>query len=64
MLLVCSSPDGNSAASVGFADGTVKFYDVASLDVAGMIRTGFPSGRAAVLLEQKEGMLLPSFGEG
>ncbi|KAL7476103.1 hypothetical protein ACHAW6_001983 [Cyclotella cf. meneghiniana] len=58
--LVCSSPDGNSAASVGFADGTVKFYDVASFDVAGMIRTGFPLGRAAVLLEREEGILLVS----
>ena len=36
--LVTSQPNGDSAVSVGY-DGSIKFYDVATFDVGGMIRT-------------------------
>ena len=37
LALVTSQPNGDSAASVGY-DGSIKFYDVATFDVGGMIR--------------------------
>ena len=39
LLALCTSqPNGDSAASIGY-DGVIKFYDVATFDVSGMIRT-------------------------
>ena len=40
ILALCTSqPNGDSACSIGY-DGVIKFYDVATFDVSGMIRTG------------------------
>ena len=39
LLSLCiSQPNGDSAVSIGW-DGVIKFYDVATFDVSGMIRT-------------------------
>eukprot|EP00985_Skeletonema_marinoi_P027608 scaffold22961_cov80-Skeletonema_marinoi.AAC.1 len=39
LLALCTSqPNGDSAVSIGW-DGIIKFYDVATFDVSGMIRT-------------------------
>ena len=41
LTLAISQPTGDSAVSVGW-DGVIKFYDVATFDVSGMIRTVAP----------------------
>ena len=38
LALLTAQPNGDSAVSIGY-DGTIKFYDVATFDVSGMIRT-------------------------
>ena len=71
ILALCTSqPNGDSACSIGY-DGVIKFYDVATFDVSGMIRTGnnnnndtrqkkFRLGRHAVLIEREDLYLLVS----
>ena len=71
LALVTSQPNGDSAASVGY-DGSIKFYDVATFDVGGMIRAaggsgsgagkmrGFRLGRHAALIEREDLYLLIS----
>ena len=70
LLALCTSqPNGDSAASIGW-DGIIKFYDVATFDVSGMIRTNnnnnkskckkFRLGRHAVLMEREDIYLLVS----
>jgi peptidylprolyl isomerase domain and WD repeat-containing protein 1 len=72
LLALCTSqPNGDSAVSIGW-DGTIKFYDVATFDVSGMIRTNndynsnnnkskkFRLGRHAVLMEREDIYLLVS----
>ena len=61
VLALCTSqPNGDSAVSVGFRDGVIKFYDVATFDVSGMIRTNnstqhkFRLGRHAALVERED----------
>ena len=70
LLALCTSqPNGDSAVSIGW-DGIIKFYDVATFDVSGMIRTKnnnnnskckkFRLGRHAVLMEREDVYLLVS----
>ncbi|KAL9187746.1 hypothetical protein ACHAXT_006124 [Thalassiosira profunda] len=67
LLALCASqPNGDSAASIGY-DGVIKFYDVATFDVSGMIRTDkstskqtFRLGRCAALIEREDLYLLVS----
>jgi len=71
LLALCTSqPNGDSAVSIGW-DGIIKFYDVATFDVSGMIRTvnnnnnnskakKFRLGRHAVLMEREDLYLLVS----
>ena len=73
LALVTSQPNGDSAVSIGY-DGTIKFYDVATFDVSGMIRTNtnytasntstnkkkFRLGRHATLIEREDLYLLVS----
>lgn len=71
LLALCTSqPNGDSAVSIGW-DGIIKFYDVATFDVSGMIRTisnnnsnnkckKFRLGRHAVLMEREDIYLLVS----
>ena len=71
LLALCTSqPNGDSAVSIGW-DGIIKFYDVATFDVSGMIRTTnnnnnnnkskkFRLGRHAVLMEREDVYLLVS----
>jgi len=68
LLALCTSqPNGDSAASIGY-DGVIKFYDVATFDVSGMIRTSnngtskknFRLGRHAALIEREDLYLLVS----
>jgi peptidylprolyl isomerase domain and WD repeat-containing protein 1 len=57
--LLTSQPNGDTAVSIGYYDGTIKFYDVASFDVSGMIRTKYKLGKA-ILMEREEGVLVVS----
>jgi len=67
LALCASQPNGDSAASIGY-DGVIKFYDVATFDVSGMIRTNnisttkqnFRLGRHAALIEREDLYLLVS----
>ena len=68
LALITSQPNGDSAVSIGY-DGTIKFYDVATFDVSGMIRTSssnnskkmkFRLGRHAALMEREDLYLLVS----
>ncbi|KAL3761099.1 LOW QUALITY PROTEIN: hypothetical protein ACHAWU_001368 [Discostella pseudostelligera] len=72
LALITSQPNGDSAVSIGY-DGTIKFYDVATFDVSGMIRTTssssssssntkmkFRLGRHAALMEREDLYLLVS----
>ena len=68
LLALCTSqPNGDSAVSIGW-DGVIKFYDVGTFDVSGMIRTNnnksqskkYRLGRHAVLMEREEMILLVS----
>lgn len=71
LALLTSQPNGDSAVSIGY-DGTIKFYDVATFDVSGMIRTSttttsnfknkkkFRLGRHATLIEREDLYLLVS----
>ena len=73
VLALCTSqPNGDSAVSIGY-DGVIKFYDVATFDVSGMIRTNntnnnttnnnkqqFRLGRHAALIEREDLYLLVS----
>ncbi|KAL3773179.1 hypothetical protein ACHAWO_001833 [Cyclotella atomus] len=54
--LSTSIPSGDSAVSIGY--DCIKFYDVPTFDVSGMIRTSYRLGRQAVLLEKEELYLL------
>jgi peptidylprolyl isomerase domain and WD repeat-containing protein 1 len=55
--LSTSLPNGDSAVSIGY-DDVIKFYDVPTFDVSGMIRTSYRLGRNAVLLEKEDLYLL------
>lgn len=73
LALATSQPNGDSAVSIGW-DGVIKFYDVATFDVSGMIRTNghaptavngdgkkkYRLGRHAVLIEREDLYLLVS----
>ena len=61
LALVTSQPEGESGCSIGY-DNLIKFYDVASFDVSGMIRVdeAYKLGRCAVLLEREDLVLLVS----
>ena len=65
LALAASQPNGDSAVSIGY-DGVIKFYDVATFDVSGMIRTHnssgkkFRLGRHAALIEREDLYLLVS----
>ncbi len=71
LALLTSQPNGDSAVSIGY-DGTIKFYDVATFDVSGMIRNTaasnnnnngrkkFRLGRHATLIEREDLYLLVS----
>mmetsp|Transcript_12056 Transcript_12056/g.25679 ORF Transcript_12056/g.25679 Transcript_12056/m.25679 type:complete len:754 (+) Transcript_12056:308-2569(+) len=67
LLALCTSqPNGDSAVSIGY-DGVIKFYDVATFDVSGMIRTNntsnkkkFRLGRHAALIEREDLYLVVS----
>ena len=69
LLALCASqPNGDCAVSIGW-DGVIKFYDVATFDVSGMIRVNnyntnkskkFRLGRHAALMEREDIYLLVS----
>ena len=69
LALCASQPHGDSACSIGY-DGVIKFYDVATFDVSGMIRTNntnpgqqekkFRLGRHAALIEREDLYLVVS----
>mmetsp|Transcript_8167 Transcript_8167/g.9575 ORF Transcript_8167/g.9575 Transcript_8167/m.9575 type:complete len:736 (-) Transcript_8167:356-2563(-) len=65
--LVMDGIGGNTAATIGESDGTLKLYDVSTFDVTGIIRTQnpqLPLGSNAAFVAPGQSMLAVSSGGG